>query len=276
MLKNKFIKFFQETTIKDVPVVGGKNASLGEMYKNLAGQGIKVPNGFATTAEAYHYLLKQTNLKQGIQKILAGLNTNNVTDLGKRGAAVRKLIIATEFPEDLKQAILTGYEELSKFYKTKNLHVAVRSSATAEDLPDASFAGQQETFLNVSGEAELLLMVKKCIASLFTNRAISYRVDKGFDHFKIALSVGVQKMIRSDLAASGVIFTIDTESGFNNVVLISSIYGLGENIVQGKVDPDEFYVFKPTKTIISHKISRKNIKMVYQNNPKRPVKNIKV
>lgn len=276
MIENKFIKFFEQTTIKDVPIVGGKNASLGEMYKNLASQGVKVPNGFATTSAAYNYLLEQTNLKGGIKKILAGLNTRDVTDLGKRGAAVRKLIIATNFPEDLKQAIRAGYEELSQFYKTKNLHVAVRSSATAEDLPDASFAGQQETYLNIAGIDELLLAVKKCIASLFTNRAISYRVDKNFDHFKIALSVGVQKMVRSDLAASGVIFTIDTESGFNNVVLVSSIYGLGENIVQGKVDPDEFYVFKPTKTIISHSISRKNIKMVYQNNPKRPVKDIKV
>ena len=276
MPKNNFIKFFAETTIKDVPIVGGKNASLGEMYKNMTSQGIKVPNGYATTADAYNYLLEQTQLKEGIRKILAGLNTHDVTDLGKRGAAVRKLIIATQFPEDLKQAICEGYERLSQFYKTKNLHVAVRSSATAEDLPDASFAGQQETFLNISGEAELLLAVKKCIASLFTNRAISYRVDKGFDHFKIALSVGVQKMIRADLAASGVIFTIDTESGFSNVVLVSSIYGLGENIVQGKVDPDEFYVFKPTQTIISHSISRKNIKMIYNSDPKRPVKDIKV
>ena len=191
MSEKKFIKFFEETTIKDVPEVGGKNASLGEMYKNLAAQGIKVPNGFATTADAYNYLLEQTHLKEGIKKILDGLNTHNVTDLGKRGAAVRKLIISTAFPKDLSQDITDAYKELSQFYKTKNLHVAVRSSATAEDLPDASFAGQQETYLNVSGETELLLAVKKCIASLFTNRAISYRVDKGFDHFKIALSVGV-------------------------------------------------------------------------------------
>jgi len=276
MPENKFIKFFEEINIKDVPSVGGKNASLGEMYKNLAGQGIKVPNGFATTAGAYNYLLKQTHLKADIKKILDGLNTHNVTDLAKRGAAVRKLIIATAFPEDLSQGIAEAYKKLCRFYKTKNLHVAVRSSATAEDLPDASFAGQQETFLNVSGEVELLLAVKKCLASLFTNRAISYRVDKGFDHFKIALSVGVQKMIRSDLAASGVTFTIDTESGFANTVLISSIYGLGENIVQGKVDPDEFYVFKPTKTIISHNISTKKIKMIYSADPKHPVKDVPV
>lgn len=276
MTENKFIKFFEETTIKDVPEVGGKNASLGEMYKNLAAQGIKVPNGFATTANAYNYLLEQTHLKEDIKKVLDGLNTHDVTDLAKRGAAIRKLIIATAFPKDLSRDIAEAYKKLSAFYKTKNLHVAVRSSATAEDLPDASFAGQQETFLNVSGEVELLLAVKKCIASLFTNRAISYRVDKGFDHFKIALSVGVQKMIRSDLAASGVTFTIDTESGFANTVLVSSIYGLGENIVQGKVDPDEFYVFKPTQTIISHSISTKKIKMIYSSNPKQPVKDIKV
>lgn len=276
MPENKFIKFFEETTIKDVPEVGGKNASLGEMYKNLAVQGIKVPNGFATTANAYNYLLEQTHLKEDIKQILDGLNTRNVTDLAKRGSAVRKLIVATAFPKDLSQEIIEAYKKLSLFYKTKNLHVAVRSSATAEDLPDASFAGQQETFLNISGEVELLLAVKKCIASLFTNRAISYRVDKGFDHFKIALSVGIQKMIRSDLAASGVTFTIDTESGFSNVVLVSSIYGLGENIVQGKVDPDEFYVFKPTKTIISRSISNKKIKMIYSANPKRPVKDVLV
>lgn len=277
MSEKNFIKFFEKTTIKDVPSVGGKNASLGEMYKKLSSQGIKVPNGFATTAKAYNYLLEQTQLKQNIKKTLAGLNTHDVTDLAKRGAAVRKLIIDTEFSKDLSLAITDAYKKLSAFYKTKNLHVAVRSSATAEDLPDASFAGQQETFLNVSGEAELLIAVKKCIASLFTNRAISYRVDKGFDHFKIALSVGVQKMIRSDLAASGVIFTIDTESGFANTVLVSSIYGLGENIVQGKVDPDEFYVFKPTKTIISRSLSCKKIKMVYDSaNHNRPVKDIKV
>ena len=287
MSEKKFIKFFKDTTIKDVPLVGGKNASLGEMYKKLSNQGIKVPNGFATTSLAYNYFLKQTHLKDGVKKILKGLDTHNVTDLAKRGAAVRQLIIATEFPEDLSQAIIEAYKKLSAFYKISpslprrgsggGLHVAVRSSATAEDLPDASFAGQQETFLNVSGEADLLIAVKKCIASLFTNRAISYRVDKGFDHFKIALSVGVQKMVRSDLAASGVTFTIDTESGFANAVLINSIYGLGENIVQGKVDPDEFYVFKPTKTIISRSLSRKKIKMVYNKaGAARPVKDVAV
>ncbi|MFH1255303.1 MAG: phosphoenolpyruvate synthase [bacterium] len=276
MTENNYIKFFEHTTIQDVPLVGGKNASLGEMYKNLSSQGIKVPNGFATTSAAYNYFFEQTDLKGKIKKILDNLNTRHVADLAKRGSEARKLIVSMPFPQDLNISITNAYKELSDFYKTKNLHVAVRSSATAEDLPDASFAGQQETYLNVSGEAELLLAVKKCVASLFTNRAISYRVDKGFDHFKIALSVGVQKMIRSDMAASGVTFTIDTESGFANTVLINSIFGLGENIVQGKVNPDEFYVFKPTKTIISKTTSCKKIKMIYSSNPKRPVKDVKV
>jgi pyruvate,water dikinase len=235
-----------------------------------------VPNGFATSAESYHYFLESTGLKPKIQKILAELDIKNVKDLIKRGLAIRKLIIATELPKDLRTAIAKSYQELSRQYKTKNLAVAVRSSATAEDLPDASFAGQQETFLNVTGEKDLLLAVRKCIASLFTDRAISYRVDKKFDHFSIALSVGVQKMVRSDLGSSGVMFTIDTESGFKNVVLINSIFGLGENIVQGHVTPDEFYVFKPTKAIISKNLSRKNIKMVYDPKGKSPVKNVPV
>lgn len=276
MPENNYIKFFDQIGIKDVASVGGKNASLGEMYRNLSSQGVKVPNGFATTSDAYNYFFEQPDLKGKIKKILSVLNTRDVANLAKCGSEIRKLIVSTPFPEDLNMAITNAYKELSDFYKTENLHVAVRSSATAEDLPDASFAGQQETYLNVSGQTELLLAVKKCIASLFTNRAISYRVDKGFDHFRIALSVGVQKMIRSDLAASGVIFTIDTESGFSNVVLINSIFGLGENIVQGKVNPDEFYVFKPTKTIISKSISCKKIKMIYSANPKRPVKDVKV
>ncbi len=260
---SQYIKFFNQVSNKDVASVGGKNASLGEMYRKLSRQGILVPNGFATTAKAYNYLLAQTGLKQQIKKILYGLNTHNMLDLARRGAAIRKLIIATQFPKDLENDIVIAYKKLSDFYKTNNLHVAVRSSATAEDLPDASFAGQQETFLNISGSENILLAVKKCLASLFTNRAISYRVDKGFDHFKIALSVGVQKMIRSDIAASGVMFTIDTESGFINTVLINSIYGLGENIVQGKVNPDEFYIFKPTGAIISRSIGCKKIKMIY-------------
>ena len=276
MLKNKFVHFFKELTIKDVPIVGGKNASLGEMYGRLSQKGVKIPNGFATTASAYNYFLDSTGLKDKIRKILKNLDTKNVADLMKRGAAIRKLIIATEMPKDFREAIIKAYRELSAGYKIKNIDVAVRSSATAEDLPDASFAGQQETYLNVTGEKDLLLAVRKCIASLFTNRAISYRVDKKFDHFSIALSVGVQKMVRSDLGSSGVMFTIDTESGFKKAVLINSIFGLGENIVQGHVTPDEFYVFKPTGAIISKKLSKKNIKMIYDLKGKNPVKNIPV
>ncbi len=271
-----FTKFFKELGIKDVPSVGGKNASLGEMYRNLSSKGVRIPNGFATTAEAYRYFFKTTGLEKKIKEILKGLNTHNVLDLARRGKQIRDLIVKAEFPNDLKRDIVKSYDKLSKLYKTKNLHVAVRSSATAEDLPDASFAGQQETYLNVSGHEALLKSVKECIASLFTNRAISYRVDKKFDHFSIALSVGVQKMVRSDLASSGVMFSIDTESGFKDVVLINSIYGLGENIVQGKVNPDEFLVFKPTKQIISRRTGRKKIKMVYDIGGDRPVKDIPV
>jgi len=271
-----FIKFFKDLGIKDVPTVGGKNASLGEMYRTLTSKGIRVPNGFATTAEAYRYFFKATGLEVQIRKILKGLDTHNVNDLARRGKQIREIIIKAEFPAELKHDIIKAYDKLSKMHKTKNLHVAVRSSATAEDLPDASFAGQQETYLNISGHGMLLKAVKECIASLFTNRAISYRVDKKFDHFSIALSVGVQKMVRSDLASSGVMFSIDTESGFKDVVLINSIYGLGENIVQGKVSPDEFLVFKPTGKIISKNHNRKRIKMVYNFKGDSPVKDVPV
>jgi len=274
MMKPKFVRFFHELTIKDVPSVGGKNASLGEMYQRLSKVGVVVPNGFATTAEAYRRYLEDSGIKQEIKAILANLNTKDVISLTKKAKQVRELIIATPMPKELEENITSSYQELSRSYKTKNLAVAVRSSATAEDLPDASFAGQQETFLNIKGDKELLLAVRKCIASLFTARAISYRVDKGFDHFKIALSVGVQKMIHSQ--ASGVMFSIDTESGFKDVVLVSSIYGLGENIVQGAVNPDEFIYFKPTGAIISRKIGNKQLKMIYSSDPKNPVKNIKV
>lgn len=273
---SKFIKFFDELTIKDVPTVGGKNASLGEMYQKLTKQGVRVPNGFATTAEAYNFFMEKGGLKDEIRRILKGLDTKNVSDLQKRGAAVRKAILAAELSDELKKEIVTAYKKLSKEYKKADVDVAVRSSATAEDLPDASFAGQQDTYLNIQGADNVITAVKSCIASLFTDRAISYRVDKKFDHFNIALSVGVQKMIRSDLASSGVMFSIDTESGFKNAVLINSIYGLGENIVQGKVSPDEFFVFKPTRAIISKRIGQKKLRMIYNNDPKKPVKDIAV
>jgi pyruvate,water dikinase len=283
-MKKPYIIFFKDLTIKDVPVVGGKNASLGEMYAKLSQQGVRVPNGFATTADAYNCFLKEAGIRDEIKKILTGLNTHDVKDLAVRGQKVRQTILRAAFPKDLETEIAAAYHKLSKEYSPSLLRsgqgggvdVAVRSSATAEDLPDASFAGQQETFLNITGEQDLLIAVKKCIASLFTNRAISYRVDKGFDHFKIALSVGIQKMVRSDMAASGVMFSIDTETGFQNAVLINAIYGLGENIVQGKVSPDEFYYFKPTKAIISKKIGPKHLKMIYDTSRLHPVKDVAV
>lgn len=274
---SKFIKFFKELGIKDVPSVGGKNASLGEMFQKLTKQGVNVPNGFATTSEAYNFFFEKSGLKKELHKVLDGLNTHDVMDLARRGKKARDLINKAQYPSELKKEIVSAYKELSKLHKTTNLHVAVRSSATAEDLPDASFAGQQDTYLNISGEEALLSAVQRCIASLFTDRAISYRVDKGFDHFSIALSVGVQKMVRSDKAASGVMFSIDTESGFENIVLINSIYGLGENIVQGKVTPDEFYVFKPTGALIYKHINLKDIKMIYDDKNKHsPVKDVPV
>ncbi|PKM89273.1 phosphoenolpyruvate synthase [Candidatus Falkowbacteria bacterium HGW-Falkowbacteria-2] len=276
MNKPVFVRFFEELSIKDVPSVGGKNASLGEMYRKLKTQGIKVPNGFATTAEAYNYFLESTGLKERIKEILKDLDTKDTRNLMAHGKKVREEILKVQLPTDFKKEISAAYKKLSAESKVKALDVAVRSSATAEDLPDASFAGQQETFLNIVGEKELLLAVKKCIASLFTDRAISYREDKGFDHFSIALSVGVQKMVRSDVGSSGVMFTIDTESGFRNTVLINSIYGLGENIVQGRVNPDEYYVFKPTLAIISRTIGKKEVRMIYNRGGKSPVKNIPV
>ncbi len=272
----KNIYWFNQLRNKDVSIVGGKNASLGEMYQKITKKGINIPNGFATSADAYKIFMSKTNLKKEIRKILKGLDTHNINDLMKRGAIVRKMILETEFLDDFKNDLVSAYKKLSQEYKVENVDVAIRSSATAEDLPNASFAGQQESYLNVKGEEDLLIAVKKCVASLFTNRAISYRVDKGFDHFSVSLSVGIQKMIRSDLASSGVMFSIDTESGFENVVLVSSIYGLGENIVQGRVIPDEFYYFKPTKSIISRSINKKGVKMIYTNNLKNPVKNVKV
>src|SRR3989339_1908963 len=243
MDKNKFIRWFDEIGIKDVPLVGGKNASLGEMYRNLTRKGVRIPNGFAVTAYAYNYVLQKAGIKNELKKILSNLDKSkkNLAVVGKKA---RETILRAEIPNELKNEITNSYKKLCRQYGI-NTDVAVRSSATAEDLPDASFAGQQETFLNIRGEHALIDATKKCFASLFTNRAISYRVDKHFDHFKIALSIGVQKMVRSDKACSGVMFSIDTESGFKDAVLINGAYGLGENIVQGTVNPDQFYVFKP-------------------------------
>jgi len=278
--KKELVLWFKDLTIEDVPLVGGKNASLGDMYRNLTKKGVNIPNGFAVTAYAYRYLLKNAKIEKTIKRILTGLNTHNMQDLADRGKKVRETILQAEFPEDLTKAITEAYDKLCKEYGP-NTDVAVRSSATAEDLPDASFAGQQESYLNIKGERALLETCKKCFASLFTNRAISYRVDKKFSHFKIALSIGIQKMVRSDLASSGVMFSIDTETGFKNAVLINGAYGLGENVVKGFVNPDQFYVFKPTlkkgfKPIISKKLGAKRIKMIYYKSKNATTKNIKV
>ena len=263
-----FVKWFSEVGIADVPIVGGKNAALGEMYSNLVPLGVNVPDGFALTADAYRHFFKQTGLDEKIKQTLSDLDTKDIRNLQIRGKKVREAILKEILPQDLQDVIAKSYEKLGEKYG-KNSDVAVRSSATAEDLPGASFAGQQETYLNVHGIENVLISTKKCIASLFTDRAISYRADKGFSHFDAALSVGIQIMVRSDLSSSGVAFTIDTETGFDKVVVINGTYGLGEFIVQGKVIPDEFIIFKPAldnqskNPIIGKKIGKKNIKLIY-------------
>ncbi len=277
----ELVLWFKELGIKDVPLVGGKNASLGEMYQKLTKKKVRIPNGFAVTAYAYHYLTEQAGIKDDIKRILKGLDPHNIRDLQARGHKVRQTILNAEFPEDLNEAIIKAYRKMEKMYG-KHCDTAVRSSATAEDLPDASFAGQQETFLNIRGDHDLLEACKKCFASLFTDRAIAYREEKGYDHFTIGLSIAVQKMVRSDVASSGVMFSIDTESGFKDAVLINSAYGLGENVVQGAVNPDEFYVFKPTlkegyKPILTKRLGEKKIKMIYsEGGAKSPVRNVPV
>ncbi|MBI2128836.1 phosphoenolpyruvate synthase [Candidatus Woesearchaeota archaeon] len=273
-----FILWFNDLGIEDVPLVGGKNASLGEMYRQLTKKGINIPNGFAVTAYAYRYFLKTEKIGDDIKRIFKGLKTTSIKDLSERGQKTRELIKSAEFPYELKRAITKAYDKLCKQYG-KNCDVAVRSSATAEDLPDASFAGQQETYLNIRGHSQLLDACKKCFASLFTDRAISYRVDKKFDHFKVYLSIGIQKMVRSDKASAGVMFTIDTETGFRDVVLINASYGLGENVVQGAVNPDEYYIFKQTlkqgrNAIISKAVGEKKIKMIYYEGGNKTTKNV--
>ncbi len=263
----EFVKWFEDLTINDVPSVGGKNASLGEMIRSLGKKGVQVPSGFAITAYAYKYMMEKAGIQQKIQEILSDLNTHDVTNIAERGRKIRDLIKSTPIPPELEEEIRKYYREM-EFRYGENVDVAVRSSATAEDLPDASFAGQQETYLNVRGEDDLIEKVRDCFASLFTNRAISYRVDKGFDHFSVYLSVGVQKMVRSDLACSGVMFTLDTDTGFENVVYVTGAYGLGENVVQGAVNPDQFYIFKPTlkkgyKAVIDKKLGSKDKRLIY-------------
>ncbi len=259
---------FEEIGIKDIGIAGGKNASLGEMIRTLGAQGVRVPSGFVITADAYRYFLKSAELDVFIKKTLDGLDTKNLKDLARRAKIVRDKLNATPFPEDLITEIKAGYHDMEKRYG-KNIDVAVRSSATAEDLPGASFAGEQETYLGIRGTAALVIAARAAMASLFTDRAISYRTDKHFDHLDVALSVGVQKMVRSDMGVSGVMFTVDTESGFPNVIIINGSWGLGEMIVQGEVTPDEFLVFKTNLKneklcpIIEKHLGVKNRKMVY-------------
>jgi pyruvate, water dikinase len=287
-----FIQWFEQIGIDDIPSVGGKNASLGEMVRELTAKGVKVPGGFAVTAGAFRHFLREARLDGVIQQTLKGLDTHDLESLRRRGAEIRQAITSATLPTDLERAIAEAYDRLSMPapgapgsqrppHPPHPIDVAVRSSATAEDLPDASFAGQQETYLNVQGRQALLESCKRCFASLFTDRALSYRADKGFDHLKVALSIGVQRMVRSDLAASGVMFSIDTESGFPDVVLINAAYGLGENVVQGSVNPDEYYVFKPTlkagfRPILEKMLGTKEFKLIYDVGGGKMVKNVPV
>ena len=261
----RYIRNFTEIGLDDLAQVGGKNASLGEMISNLSHVGVRVPAGFATTSEAYWYFLEYNNLKSRIDETLQKLDTHDVTALANAGKEIRNWIMHAEMPNDLSEEILQGYKELCS---QSDCSVAIRSSATAEDLPTASFAGQQETYLNIKGAENVIYTCKRVYASLFTNRAISYRVTQGFSHMDVALSIGIQQMVRADLGSAGVIFTLDTETGFRDVVFITAAYGLGENVVQGAVNPDEYYVYKSTfkkdnRPIIKRQLGDKELKMIY-------------
>src|SRR5271167_3804973 len=265
--QSSYVRWFSDLRLKDVPLVGGKNASLGELYSTLAAQGVRVPQGFALTAEAYREALTAADAWGELRSLLSGFDHRDLEALAERAAKARQIVYRATGGSGLREHIAAAYRALEGDCG-KNVAVAVRSSATAEDLPTASFAGQHDSFLNVHGEAALFDACRRCFASIFTDRGIVYRIDNGFDHFKVALSVGVMKMVRSDLAASGVIFTLDTESGFRDVVFVTGAWGLGENIVQGKVDPDEFYVHKPTfrqgyRAVLSRALGRKQMRLVY-------------
>ena len=267
MAQANYIRWFSELTIEDIALVGGKNASLGELYRELNPQGVRVPNGFAITAQAYRDMLSQAGAWEGLHELLDDLDISNVIELASRAARARDIVYSAPLPDVLCDEIIAAYQRLQDEYGA-GLSLAVRSSATAEDLPTASFAGQQDTYLNISGEQHLLDSCRRCFASLFTDRAIHYRQQRGFDHFQTYLSVGIMKMVRSDLSASGVMFSLDTETGFRDVVFITGAYGLGENVVQGAVDPDEFYVHKPTyeagyRSVLRRTLGGKKIKMIY-------------
>jgi pyruvate,water dikinase len=266
--KEKNILWFEEISYRDIELVGGKNASLGEMFNQLTPKGINIPNGFALTSNAYWLFVKQNKIDEKLERIFSNFDPKSITSLQRTGKKARSLFLKARFPKDLQQEVVKAYRQLGRQYREEKVGVAIRSSGVAEDAPDASFAGQFETFLNVEGDKQLLFAIKKCLASAFNNRAIAYREEKGFPHLKFVLSVGVQKMVRSDLASSGVMFTLDTETGFKDVVLINSIWGVGEMIVKGKITPDQFYVFKPTleqgyKSIILKTLGRKTKKFVY-------------
>jgi pyruvate,water dikinase len=259
---------FSQVGAGDVAIVGGKCASLGELFRELTGQGVRAVDGFSTTSNAYHTLLETDGLRNRLKKLLKGLDTNNLEELARVGSEARAMMLETPFPKDVETAILESYKRLGERIGKKTFEVAVRSSATAEDLPDASFAGQQDTILNVRGEQRLIEACHECYASLWTDRAISYRTAKGFDHFDVALSIGIQPMVRSDIASSGVMFTLDTESGFRDAVVINGAWGLGEAVVQGMATPDEWIIFKPTlkqgfRPIITRKLGVKEVKMVF-------------
>ena len=266
---SSYIRFFSQVGMDDIQLVGGKNASLGEMYQSLVPQGVPVPNGFAITSDSYNAILKENDLLEHLHSILDSLDVENTQALQKSGAQIRSLIYNASLPKTLHNEMVMAYTTLTESLGD-NFSLAVRSSATAEDLPTASFAGQQDSYLNISGIDDYIDACKQCFASLFNDRAIHYRVEQGFDHFDVSLSVGVQLMVRSDLAASGVIFTVDTESGFEDVILVTGAYGLGENVVQGAIEPDEFYVHKPTykkgfRSVLKRHLGSKKIKMIYAN-----------
>lgn len=277
--KDDFVLWFDDLSSDDLPRVGGKNASLGEMVKQLKKKDIRVPDGFATTTRAYWLFLSENEMEEKIVQLLDDYQKDKKT-LQVTGKAIRKLFNDAKMPEALSRAVREAYQELGRRYDAERVDVAVRSSATAEDMPEASFAGQQESFLNITGQDSLLKACRKCFASLFTDRAIAYREENNFKHMKVALSVGIQKMVRSDLAGSGVLFTLDTDSGFPDVVLINAAWGLGENVVQGTVNPDQYTVFKPfldnadAEPIIEKTLGSKEKKMVYADKGKEPTRNI--
>jgi pyruvate,water dikinase len=267
MNKVSYIRWFNEIGIDDVPLVGGKNASLGEMYQNLTAEGVRVPNGFAVTAEAYRYVLEHNNAWQPLHAALDGLDPDNIRDLQARGEKARAIVYGCQLPDDLKAAILQGYAQLKREYG-ESISLAVRSSATAEDSPEASFAGQNDTYLNIASDDALLDGYKRCLASNFTDRSIHYKYDKNFDYYKVYLSVVVMKMVRSDIGASGVMFSLDTETGFKDVVFINAALGLGENVVQGTIDPDSFYAHKPSfimgyRAVLKRRLGSKEKKMIF-------------